>query len=93
MVATAGSSTSLPPSSFDLLLSRLPLHLLSPDPKRQRQAFFLILLSAVLVRGGSLQLPWQETAEQAKQRKKLRNQTPLTTPQFEKEASELVSSL
>lgn len=83
------SSSSSP---LDAVLSRLPLHLLSADPQRQQRALILLVTSLLLVRGGSLQLPWQESAEQAKERKRRRNMTPLTTPQFEKEASDLVST-
>lgn len=76
-----------------LLSSKVPVHLLTADPYRQKQAILFLFLSLAIVRRASLELnlPWQESAERRRERHRLRNMTPLTTPQFEKESADLVS--
>jgi hypothetical protein len=79
--------------------SSLPSRLILPGQLQSlsSQPFYLLLATLLLIRGApsslSTRLPWAETADKRKERKRLEALTPLTTPALEKEGSDLVSSL
>lgn len=84
VMATTSASSSASPLS--LLLSKL-----SADPT-YRSVIFSLVTALLVVRGSSpsFQLPWQESTERRRERKRLYHLTPLSTPMLEKETSDLV---